>query len=159
MEAKSIKDYAKIMKEMELTALEISEANGVKVRLERNITQVVSATPATQVINVEPKAASIPVVSEIAAADSTAAKKDIVSGLIPITSPMVGVFYISPSENAAPYVSVGDKIKKGDVLCIIEAMKLMNEITAEEDGIIEEICVNNGQVVDFGHIMFRISKA
>ena len=58
---------------------------------------------------------------------------------------MVGVFYASPAENASPYVSAGDRVSKGQVLCIIEAMKLMNEIVAEEDGIIEEVCVTNGQ--------------
>ena len=71
---------------------------------------------------------------------------------------MVGVFYQAPAENAAPYVKVGDTVKQGTVLCLIEAMKMMNEITADCDGVIEEVCVENGQVVDFGKELFRIRR-
>ena len=74
-----------------------------------------------------------------------------------VTSPMVGVFYSSPAENAEPFVKKGDRVKKGDTLCIIEAMKLMNEITAERDGVITEICADNGQIVDFGTVLFKIA--
>lgn len=66
------------------------------------------------------------------------------------------MFYASPAENAKPYVAVGDRIEKGQTLCIIEAMKLMNEISAEEGGVISEICVTNGQVVEYGTELFRI---
>ena len=76
--------------------------------------------------------------------------------LIEISSPMVGVFYAAPAEDADPYVQVGDRVKKGQTLCIVEAMKLMNEIVAETDGQIVEICAQNGQVVDFGCPLFRI---
>ena len=71
---------------------------------------------------------------------------------------MVGVFYRAPAENAEPYVKVGDHVKAGNVLCLIEAMKMMNEITAECDGVISEICVENGQVVDFGKELFKIGR-
>lgn len=71
-------------------------------------------------------------------------------------SPMVGVFYAAPAENAEPFVKVGDRVKRGQTLCIVEAMKLMNEIMAELDGEIVEVCVQNGQVVDFGCPLFRI---
>ena len=73
-------------------------------------------------------------------------------------SPIVGVFYASPAENADPYVSVGDSVTKGQTLCVVEAMKLMNEIAAEEDGVISEICVANRQVVEYGTELFRIRK-
>ncbi|MFQ9859895.1 MAG: acetyl-CoA carboxylase biotin carboxyl carrier protein [Evtepia gabavorous] len=73
-----------------------------------------------------------------------------------VTSPMVGVFYAAPAENAEPFVKVGDRVKRGQTLCIVEAMKLMNEIMAELDGEIVEVCVQNGQVVDFGCPLFRI---
>ena len=79
-------------------------------------------------------------------------------GTVRITSPIVGVFYAAPAENAEPFVSMGDRVQKGQTLCIIEAMKLMNEITAEEDGVIEKISVNNGQVVEFGTELFRIRR-
>ncbi|MFR0911528.1 MAG: acetyl-CoA carboxylase biotin carboxyl carrier protein [Evtepia gabavorous] len=77
-------------------------------------------------------------------------------GTTEVTSPMVGVFYAAPAENAEPFVKVGDRVKRGQTLCIVEAMKLMNEIMAELDGEIVEVCVQNGQVVDFGCPLFRI---
>lgn len=73
-----------------------------------------------------------------------------------IKAPMVGVFYAAPAPDAEPYVKVGSKIKKGDVLCIIEAMKLMNEITAKSDGEIVDICVSNGEMVEYGQTIFKI---
>lgn len=73
------------------------------------------------------------------------------------TSPMVGTFYIKPSPNASPYVEIGSKVKRGDVLCIIEAMKLMNEIESEYDGEITEILVKDGEPVEYGKPLFRIS--
>lgn len=63
-----------------------------------------------------------------------------------------------PAENAQPYVAIGDRVKKGQTLCIVEAMKLMNEVTAEEDGVITQICVTNGQVVEFGTELFRMKR-
>ena len=71
-------------------------------------------------------------------------------------SPMVGTFYIKPSPNAKPYVEVGKKVKKGDILCIIEAMKLMNEIEAEYDGEIKEILVKDGDSIEYGKPLFKI---
>lgn len=73
-----------------------------------------------------------------------------------ITSPMVGTFYASPAPNAKSYVSVGDKVKKGQVVCVIEAMKLMNEIESEYDGEITEVCVSNEGVVEYGQPLFKI---
>ena len=73
-----------------------------------------------------------------------------------MTSPMVGVFYAAPSPDQEPYVVVGSKVNKGDVLCLIEAMKLMNEVTAEQSGEIAAVCVENGQVVEYGQTLFTI---
>lgn len=88
--------------------------------------------------------------------EKIAEKNDEVKGKI-ITSPMVGTFYLKPSPNAEPYVEIGKKVKKGDVLCIIEAMKLMNEIESEYDGTIEEIFVKDAESVEYGKPLFRIS--
>lgn len=74
-----------------------------------------------------------------------------------INSPMVGVFYSSASPESDNYVEVGKQVKKGDTVCIVEAMKLMNEITATESGTIEEVLVENGQIVEFGQPLFRLS--
>ena len=73
-----------------------------------------------------------------------------------VKSPMVGIFYTSPSPDSEPFIKVGDKVKKGDTLCIIEAMKLMNDVVAEEDGELVEICAENGSLVEFGQVLFKI---
>lgn len=132
-----IRKYAGLMKELGLTGLEITEDNKV-VRLERNVSVNVKETVAV------PQAGSI-------GAETN-------DNYISIKSPMVGVFYAAPAENAEPFVSIGDSIEKGKTICIIEAMKLMNEIKAETDGEICEICVTNGQVVEYGTELFRIRR-
>ena len=95
-------------------------------------------------------AAAVPAVP----AAAEAAPQPAVPAGEPVTSPMVGTFYRSPSPEAKPFVQVGDTVKKGDTLCIIEAMKLLNEIEAEEDGVIKEVLVENGQPVEFGQPLF-----
>ena len=136
MNESDIRKYANLMSELGLTGLEVTENDRV-VRLERN--------PAPQT------AAPVQTV-QVGDVPQSAANED----LIEITSPMVGVFYAAPAEDADPYVQVGDRVKKGQTLCIVEAMKLMNKIVAETDGQIVEICAQNGQVVDFGCPLFRI---
>ena len=136
MNESDIRKYANLMSELGLTGLEVTENDRV-VRLERN--------PAPQT------AAPVQTV-QVGDVPQSAANED----LIEISSPMVGVFYAAPAEDADPYVQVGDRVKKGQTLCIEEAMKLMNEIVAETDGQIVEICAQNGQVVDFGCPLFRI---
>ena len=74
----------------------------------------------------------------------------------PLTSPMVGTFYRAPSPGADPFVKVGDTVKKGQVVCIIEAMELLNEVEADMDGTVKEVCVENGQPVEFGQSLFII---
>jgi len=74
----------------------------------------------------------------------------------PLTSPMVGTFYRAPSPGADPFVKVGDTVKKGQVVCIIEAMKLLTEVEADMDGTVKEVCVENGQPVEFGQSLFII---
>ena len=139
MKESDIRKYAQLMKELELTGLEITENDQV-VRLERNVS---AAAPTVSAVPAE--AVSVPVQQE--PADG-----------ISVTSPMVGLFYAAPAENAEPYVALGDWVKKGQTLCIVEAMKLMNEITAEFDGVVEKICVANGQMVEYGTELFRIKR-
>jgi len=79
--------------------------------------------------------------------------------LITITSPIVGTFYRSPSPEAASFIEIGQKVKKGQVLCIIEAMKLMNEIECEADGIVVKALVDNGQTVEYGEPLFLVDPA
>ena len=138
MKEADIRKYAALMKELELTGLEITEDNRV-VRLER--TQSVAA-PAPAVVQVPAQAPAA----------------DTAEGCTVVRSPIVGVFYAAPAENAEPFVAIGDRVKAGQTLCILEAMKLMNEIAAEQDGVIEKICVTNGQVVEFGTELFYIRR-
>lgn len=144
MDEKNIRKYAVLMRELGLTGLEIKE-NGSQLRLERmeNAAAAPAAAPAS-----ETTGAAVGIAADGSAND----------GCIEITSPMVGVFYSAPAENAQPFVSLGDTVKKGDVVCIIEAMKLMNEIVSEYDGVVEEICAVNSQVVDYGHPLFRLKR-
>lgn len=143
MKETDIRKYAGLMHELGLTGLEITEDNKV-VRLERTAPVLERQTPVYSADNVLP----------LSGQDKVNTDSDYIS----IKSPIVGVFYASSAENASPYVSVGDRVKKGQTLCLVEAMKLMNEISAEDDGIISEICVANGQVVEFGTELFRIRK-
>lgn len=136
MNESDIRKYANLMSELGLTGLEVTENDRV-VRLERNPAPQTTAPVQTVQVGDVPQ---------------SAANED----LIEISSPMVGVFYAAPAEDADPYVQVGDRVKKGQTLCIVEAMKLMNEIVAETDGQIVEICAQNGQVVDYGCPLFRI---
>ena len=138
MKESDIRKYAQLMKELELTGLEITEDNRV-VRLERTVPAVVTQTVAAEAP---------------AAAPAETENADFIS----VRSPSVGLFYAAPAENADPYVSLGDRVKKGQTLCIVEAMKLMNEIGAEDEGVICEICVTNGQMVEYGTELFRIRR-
>ncbi len=141
MNENEIRNYARLMKEFGLTRLEITEDNK-SLRLERAVLAGVQES------SLHPD----PVLT------LTVPKPKEHEDYISIKSPIVGVFYASPAEDGEPYVAVGDHVKKGQTLCIIEAMKLMNEITAEEEGVILEICVSNGQIVECGTELFRIKR-
>ena len=115
---------------------------------------VSSVTYEPSVINETAKAAPVPQKTE-SIVEKQDALEDL-SGNI-IKSPLVGTFYTAPSEDADAYVKVGDKVKKGQTLAIIEAMKLMNEIESEFDGNISEVYVENGQAVEYGQPLFKVS--
>ena len=89
--------------------------------------------------------------------DETAPAAD--SSFVDVTSPMVGTFYRAPAPDAQPYVQVGGRVAQGDTLCIIEAMKLMNELEAEVAGTVVEVCVENAEPVEYGQVLFRIDPA
>lgn len=133
----------------ELTGLKYEE-DGVKLHLTKKKGQVqVVAAPEIST-GMEEAVAAIAAEAPVVAADSAP------SGGKLVESPLVGTFYAAPAEDAAPFVAVGDTVKKGQTLAIVEAMKLMNEIESEFDGIIEEILVENGQAVEYGQPLFRI---
>ena len=147
MDVKKIESLAKLMQETGLTALELSEGETV-LKLERK-QEVIAAAPVAAVSAPVTGPEVLGVVSQPEASQTQQ------EGTL-VLSPTVGVFYASPSPDARPFVEVGDQVKKGDTLCIIEAMKLMNEIPSEVDGTVAEICVGNGQVVEYNQPLFRI---
>ena len=148
MDVKKIESLAKLMKETGLTGLELVE-EGQQLRLERQV-EVVAAPVAAAV-----PAAPVPATGAEALGVTHEEPAPVKEGTL-VLAPTVGVFYSAPGPDARPFVEVGDQVKKGDTLCIIEAMKLMNEIPSEVDGTVAEICVGNGQVVEFNQPLFRI---
>lgn len=135
-----IRKYAGIMRELGITGLEVPDENDRRIRIEMF---GVSQSQNDNVTCVIP--------------DSTSHQTNS-DNYYSVKSPMVGVFYAGPAENSEPFVAVNDRIENGTTLCIIESMKLMNEIASEEAGIIAEICVENGQLVEYGTELFKIKR-
>ena len=143
---KKIKELIDLMNENGLSQIEV-EQEGSKVKLMKGPSGVIEQVIAPAA---ETRVATAPTVE--AAPKAPAAGKN----LKEVKSPMVGTFYKSPAPDADPYVEVGDTVKKGDVLCIVEAMKLMNEVKAEFGGKIVEVSVENAEPVEFGQTLFMI---
>ena len=152
------KDIKKLMEDMgnsKLDSLDIEFPDGVKISMTKNSQkEIVVTNKGTDVIETSAPM-TVPVVTQkqensLVAADNKEENYKIVK------SPMVGTFYSSSSPDAEAFVKVGDKVKKGQVLCIVEAMKLMNEIESEFDGEIVEVCVKNEDVVEYGTPLFKI---
>ena len=144
---KQIQEMIDLLKRNQLTELEIERA-GVRIRIRHEIGVKTIATMT------DPGPANAPVLSPQVLPVSTPIED--ASGQITITSPIVGTFYRSPSPDADPYVEEGDYVKKGQVLCIVEAMKLMNEIESEVDGRITKILVESTKPVEYGQALFLI---
>lgn len=158
-----IKELLSAFDTSKATILEIKGADGEKLTItQKNDENIIMSAPAAPVPAPMPVPVSVPVpqCTETKQSSSPFIQPEDNSqpddGSKPVTSPMVGVFYAAPSPDKDPYVTVGSKVKKGDVLCLIEAMKLMNEVTAEQSGEIVKICVDNGQVVEYGQPLFMI---
>ena len=136
-----IKELIALLESSSLAVLEVKEGDS-KVHLEKPGNITVNNTGVAPVV-----APAVPAAPAAAPAAETGKT---------INAPIVGVFYAAPSPDAEPYVSVGKRVKKGDVVCIIEAMKCMNEIQAEEDGEITAVLANNGELVEYGQPLFTI---
>ncbi len=141
-----IKGIVRLLKENGLNRLEI-EDNGTKVVAEKWAEQSapMAAPPAAANVSVDsrPEAGPVPDIIDF-------------NNVFEVKAPLVGVFYSAPSPDDEPFVRIGDEVQKGDVLCIIEAMKLMNEIAAERDGRVVDICVKNGDIAEFGQVLFKL---
>ena len=147
MEYEQIKKIINDMSQSSLSSLNIEFPDGVKINItkENNIIQhnVVQNQPVVKQEDTDVKSSNIEPKEKIEDANI-------------VTSPMVGTFYTKPAPDKEDFVKVGDRVKKGQVLCIIEAMKLMNEIESEYDGQIVEICQKNEDMVDYGRPLFKI---
>jgi len=138
-----------------LDSLEL-ERGGTRIKLSKTPPTAVAMAAPVAVAQAAPAALPQAVVAGAETVAETAAPP---SDLIEIKSPMVGTFYLSPAPDAPPYTEVGAGVSPGDTLCIIEAMKLMNELEAEVSGVIQEICVDNGDPVEFGQVLYRLSAS
>ena len=169
MEFENLLKLIQAVSDSELTGLKYEE-KGVKLHLTKEKETIVTAVqtadspaafaagavaaPAVQTAAPAAASAAAPGSAPAQAVSEETATEP--SGKI-VKSPLVGTFYAAPAEDADPYVSVGDTVKKGQVMAIVEAMKLMNEIESDFDGTVEEIYVENGQAVEYGQPLFRLS--
>ena len=158
-----VKKLVELLDGSTVDSIEISSDKGMKIRIsktpqQRGTVQVAPSLPIPAVIPAPAVAPArvtpvegIPVEPEAPAKPEAPRPK-----LLEVKSPMVGTFYRAPEPGAAPYVTEGSRIEKGQILCIIEAMKIMNEIEAELAGVVREISVEDGQPVEFGQVLFRV---
>ncbi len=138
-----VEKLAKVLADNSLTEISLEDGEQA-ITLRKEVMGVAAAPVVATPQQVQPAPASSP-----------AEQKEVKKGK-PLTSPMVGTFYSAPSPDAEPFVKVGQTVKEGDVVCLVEAMKLMNEIEAEFSGKITEICVQDGQPVEFGQVLMYI---
>lgn len=158
MDSKRLAEIADVMEDRGLTRVRVEEPDGTAVELERASAAQPVAVPMPMPM---PSAMAAPVAAPAVepAAPEPAAQ---IPAAAPepkgteVTAPMVGVFYAAPAPGDEPFVHVGSKVKAGETLCIIEAMKVLNEVTAEADGEVLEICVADGDLVEFGSCLMRI---
>jgi acetyl-CoA carboxylase biotin carboxyl carrier protein len=143
-----ILDLVDLLKQQGLTELEV-EREGLRIRLRRDSGPGPASTVVWETSSLGREIADVPTVAAAGEA----------SGLLTVTSPIVGTFYRSPSPDADPYVEEGDRVKKGQVLCVVEAMKLMNEIEAEMDGRVVKILAESTKPVEYGQPLFLIDPS
>jgi acetyl-CoA carboxylase biotin carboxyl carrier protein len=153
MDLRKLKTLIDLVSESGISELEVTEGEG-KVRIVKNAPPVYvqpSAAYAPQYAQPFPPAGGEAVAAAAPATPAVAAPQGHV-----VTSPMVGTFYRAPSPGADPFVQVGDTVKEGQTICIIEAMKLLNEIESDKSGVVKEILVDNGQAVEYGQPLFVV---
>ena len=156
LNAKEIKEILNVLKDSDVTELELERGSGIRLRIRRGPPPPQGGTMQYAQPMMMPQMAPAAAPSgEKGTGPAPAAEKPGKQ----ITSPFVGTFYRAPSPDTPNYVEVGSQVKKGAVLCIIEAMKLMNEIEAEFDGKVAEIMAENGNPVEFGQPLFRIEPS
>ena len=153
MDIRKVKKLIELLDESGIAEIEITEGDQ-SVRISRNAPNVSAPAPVHAPL---PAAAPSPAAAPAAEAPAAPAAADDNEGYA-VTSPMVGTFYASSSPEASPFVQVGDQVNEGDTLCIVEAMKMMNQIEAEVAGVVKSIRVQNGEPVEYGQILFVIDQ-
>ncbi len=153
MELDQIRKIVELMQEHELSYFDMTTADGVHLRLKKGV----DVDAVQQILARQSVAAPAFVPSAAAAATSPSAAAAPVASGREITSPMVGTFYRKPSPDAPSFVNVGDTVSEGQTLCIIEAMKVMNEIKAETSGTVTAVVAEDGHPVQFGDVLFRLA--
>ena len=151
---KDVKDLIDLIQGTDVVEVEIERA-GARIKVRRDG----SAHPPAPAAGVAAAGFPLPAAPPVPAPPQPAAAAAPPAGVVLVTAPLVGRFYRSPSPDAGPYVEVGDRVRKGQVLCIIEAMKLMNQIEAEEGGVVRAILAEDGKPVEFGEPLFEIDTA
>lgn len=156
MDSKRLAEIADVMEDRGLTRVRVEEPDGTAVELERaSAAQPVAVPmPMPSAMAAQVAAPAVAPAAPEPAAQAPAATPEPKG--TEVTAPMVGVFYAAPAPGDKPFVRVGSKVKAGETLCIIEAMKVLNEVTAEADGEVLEICVADGDLVEFGSCLMRI---
>ncbi len=149
MDLRKLKTLIDLVSESNVTELEITEAEG-KIRI------VKSSGMPMQPVQVVSGVQSVPMASSTVVVPTSMAPTPEVAAGHTVKSPMVGTFYGSASPGASPFVEIGSTVKEGDTLCIIEAMKILNEIEADKSGIVSQILCQNGQAVEYGQPLFMI---
>jgi acetyl-CoA carboxylase biotin carboxyl carrier protein len=152
MDIRKVKKLIELLDESGIAEIEITEGEE-SVRISRYSTSAQAVAP---IVAAAPVAA--PVAAAPAAAPAEAAPDVVEEDGYEVTAPMVGTCYAASSPGAAPYVQVGDRVNEGDTLCIIEAMKMMNQIEADVAGVVKSIRIQNGEPVEFGQVMFVIDQ-
>ncbi len=144
-----IRQLVELVKSSEIAELEIARGDDT-IRIVREYPQQVVSSPQAAPVAMSPQQHAVAPVA-------ASAEEPPASNLYEMTAPMVGTFYRASSPEAAPFISVGDRVEEGQTICIIEAMKLMNEIPADRSGTVVDIAVENAQPVEFGQVLIRIA--
>ncbi|MCI6190747.1 MAG: acetyl-CoA carboxylase biotin carboxyl carrier protein [Clostridium sp.] len=166
MDFNGIKELIESVNSSDIAYFEYKTNDG-HIKMDKSLTRSLTETPSKEIVKNEVKEEVVTaktesfsnnesVISQPVSQEKTKVSED--EDLYIVKSPMVGTFYTSPSPDKAPFVSVGDTVKTSSILCIIEAMKLMNEIESEVSGTIKEILVKNGEMVEYGQPLFKIKE-
>jgi acetyl-CoA carboxylase biotin carboxyl carrier protein len=158
-----VKKLIEIIDDSTVDSIEITSDKGMKIRIskspqQRGTVQMAPALPIPAIVPAAPMGRISPPhgTAPLSEGESPTAVEPAKPAGLEVKSPMVGTFYKSPEPGAKPYVAVGDRVAKGQIVCIIEAMKIMNEIESEYSGIVREILVEDAQPVEYGQVLFKI---